>query len=720
MRTEISCRTKGSTAPKRTPYKMSSAPLHELVAVAVASDEDDMVYEHHNGAGSRIDGGAAVENRANGSGLSPSRASTLPPSSALNMQPASANALDPSKASMFLPGMGSFPTVTVQEESPRNAILTRACDNCRSSHTKCDGAERCLNCSRKNLACIYSKAKRRGRKPARQEDALSVADSMDLATDLLNHPIISNETHRYSISAAGAKRQRLSVSPNVGTATGAGPADEFKHDEHLLASYVGAYKTSIDFLFGSFAPLPASILGFGSLRTLNDVSRAAANLSLGGSVKDQSALVTFCSAAAIGAMIIGAPRYIVDDIIKTADDFVRGPRGLMFDFANKTAAGALFLLGYALFTHAQVYSSTDCSDASQTDEYDFDDEGDFALANSHSDNHNISAFKANTYFTLAGEICENANIYNTSTTGLTVQILRLLTNGAIAPQRRADGFAHVARAAFGVCPGRTVMASVFRIQECLKHDLPFDAAEAKAQLQQLLSTLPEDHQNENIKTFLHFQKLIIQATLGWLRIKGKDTSAADETERDPVATACEHVKALAGLSSNRAFPPCWTTQFVRLKSLVNKAAASDSIEKGDKPVADLVETLPWKGRVAHALRKQSTIPPISEAPPQTAAVIPSAPSPVPVQPQAYTMRSVSPHPPQQHMLPGMPSLTPQQMMFLPHIMGLPTSSNPGQFPQQMRPGMLPVPSGLPGMWSPHQAMLPPGMFPNYGNMPYQM
>jgi hypothetical protein len=92
---------------------------------------------------------------------------------------------------------------------------------------------------------------------------------MDLPSDLLNHPIVSNDTHRYSISAAGAKRQRLSVSPNVGTSTGAGPADEYKHDEQLLTSYVGAYKTSVDFLFGSFAPVPASILGFGPLRTLN-------------------------------------------------------------------------------------------------------------------------------------------------------------------------------------------------------------------------------------------------------------------------------------------------------------------------------------------------------------------------------------------------------------------------------------------------------------------
>jgi hypothetical protein len=450
------------------------------------------------------------------------------------------------------------------------------------------------------------------------------------------------------------------------------------------------------------------------------VSRAAAQLSLGGPVADQSSLVTFCAGAAIGAMITGAPRYIVDDIVKVADDFVRGPRGLMFDFANEAAASALFLLGYALFTHAQVYGGSDSSDASQTDEYDFDDEGDFAVVT--NDSNVISAFKANTYFAIAGEICENANIYNTSTTGLTVQILRLLVNGAIAPQRRADGYAHIARAAFGVCPGRTVMASVFRIQECLKHDLPFDAVEAKAQLLQLLSTLPDDHANENIKTFLHFQKLIIQATLGWLRVKGKDATQGDQ---DPVATACQHVKALASLSSNRCFPPCWTTQFVRLKSLTAKAPAPDSVEKADQDVSKLVEGLPWKGRVAHALRKQQvTEQPLPEPQPVVQPVV------VPSHNQAYAMRAMSPHPPQhQHqqqqqqqpqMLPGLPSLTPQQMMFLPHIMGLPTSQNPGQFPQHMRPGMIPVPGALPGMWAPHQAMLPHGMFPNYGNMPYQM
>jgi hypothetical protein len=119
--------TKTRQKQQGAPRTMSSAPLHELVAAAVASNEDDVAREHHAGSGQRIESGANGENRVAPEGLSPSRASALLPSAVLNMSSHSANLLESHRASMFLPGMGSFPSATAAEESARNAILTRAC-----------------------------------------------------------------------------------------------------------------------------------------------------------------------------------------------------------------------------------------------------------------------------------------------------------------------------------------------------------------------------------------------------------------------------------------------------------------------------------------------------------------------------------------------------------------------------------------------------------------
>lgn len=47
----------------------------------------------------------------------------------------------------------------------KRSMVSVACENCRSSHLKCDGTPRCGNCKRKNLNCTYSESKRRGRKP---------------------------------------------------------------------------------------------------------------------------------------------------------------------------------------------------------------------------------------------------------------------------------------------------------------------------------------------------------------------------------------------------------------------------------------------------------------------------------------------------------------------------------------------------------------------------
>lgn len=49
----------------------------------------------------------------------------------------------------------------------RRKITTLACENCRSSHLKCDGAETCGSCTRKGLTCVYPESRRRGRKPSK-------------------------------------------------------------------------------------------------------------------------------------------------------------------------------------------------------------------------------------------------------------------------------------------------------------------------------------------------------------------------------------------------------------------------------------------------------------------------------------------------------------------------------------------------------------------------
>lgn len=56
-----------------------------------------------------------------------------------------------------------------KESTPTNKrrkITSLACENCRSSHLKCDGLETCGSCTRKGLICVYPESKRRGRKPS--------------------------------------------------------------------------------------------------------------------------------------------------------------------------------------------------------------------------------------------------------------------------------------------------------------------------------------------------------------------------------------------------------------------------------------------------------------------------------------------------------------------------------------------------------------------------
>lgn len=623
---------------------------------------------------------------------------------------------------------------------------------------------------------MYSKAKRRGRKPARHDElgggGVGPLDALDMPLDVMQQAIVSNETHTYSISAAGAKRQRLAPAATITGASSAAVAatfarslspavDDTRHDERLLSAFLKAYKVSINFLFGSFAPVPASIPGFGSVRTIHvrfsfldtidtseptshiictfrlfyflaqDLSRAASQLATSAFVEDQAALVLFASAAAVGSMIEGAPTQIVDEILKHADDTARGGRGLIFDFSTPAVANALFLLGYAFFTHAQVYGGSQSDgDRSQTDEYDFDDDGDCAAAALTSESC-PSAFKAVTYFTLAGSICENANIYNTTTTGLTVQLLKLITNGALTPQKRADGFAHVARSAFGICPGRTVMASVFRIQECIKHDLPYDDAQARQQLEQLLSSLPSDATQPDAKTFVHFQKLIIRLTLGWLSLKSE---AASKPDPAAVLSAAEEIKALNELSRSRCFPPCWTTQFVRFKALAHKMESASSSEAAAE-IEALVSKLPWKNRVCHALRRatpefvssmspnQFGLSPIASTPIKSSSPQPPSALQQSPQPLHAPKHPTSPNPP---LLPGLPAIPPHQMMFLPQLMGLPTTSASSPFNQPIRPGVVPMPgpmpAGLPNglpVWPPAQGLLP-GMYPNFAPPPYHV
>lgn len=569
------------------------------------------------------------------------------------------------------------------------SLLTRACDNCRSSHTKCDGAERCLNCARKNLTCVYSKAKRRGRKPARIDGTFGSSDALSHDTGMRS--LVVNDAHTYVVSGAGTKRQRLSAVPNVAMSASHFSADEFKHMEQPITSYLHAYQTSINFLFGSFAPVPSAIAAVdGPLRTCADLARAASQLQHSGVVEDQAALVTICAAAAIGAMIMGSKKAVVDDILQTADDMSRLGRGLIFDFSSVSVASAFLVLGYAFFTHAQAFNNVDAS--SSTENCDFDDDGDF-----DPESESVSPFKAVTYLTLSAAICQHANIFNTTVVGLTVQLMRLIADGSVAPQQRADGYAHVACSAFGICPGRTIMASVFRIQECIKHNLNFDVAEARSQLGELLASLSQFEQDPDSVALTHFLKLIINSTLGWLQFKKGDSEATERSEFNHVERACDQMRALGELP--RAYPPCWTTQFVRLKALVTKTQPSSAAD-----VDVFVQKLPWKSRVAHVYGSAS---PAEPAPATPQRFVKSDPNAAASSNPTPTIQTTQPH-----MMHPMPNLTPQQLMFLPQIMGLSTAANMNPFMQPIRPGMVPMPNGMGPLW-PGQPLMP-GIYPTFG------
>jgi hypothetical protein len=68
----------------------------------------------------------------------------------------------------------------------KRSMISLACENCRTSHLKCDGAHPCVQCRKRKGNCVYSIPKRRGRKPINKE------------MDLLNNglPYIKSEMEK--------------------------------------------------------------------------------------------------------------------------------------------------------------------------------------------------------------------------------------------------------------------------------------------------------------------------------------------------------------------------------------------------------------------------------------------------------------------------------------------------------------------------------------------
>ncbi len=89
----------------------------------------------------------------------------------------------------------------------KRAMISLACENCRSSHLKCDGAHPCLQCRKRKTSCVYSVPKRRGRKPINKE------------TDLLNNglPRIKNEMEKNDSPNAIWKNPTKFASSSVST-----------------------------------------------------------------------------------------------------------------------------------------------------------------------------------------------------------------------------------------------------------------------------------------------------------------------------------------------------------------------------------------------------------------------------------------------------------------------------------------------------------------------
>ena len=86
-------------------------------------------------------------------------------------------------------------------------MITLACENCRSSHLKCDGANPCQPCRKRKTNCVYSVPKRRGRKPSNKE------------TDLLNNglPRIKSEMEKNDSPNAIWKNPTKFASSSVST-----------------------------------------------------------------------------------------------------------------------------------------------------------------------------------------------------------------------------------------------------------------------------------------------------------------------------------------------------------------------------------------------------------------------------------------------------------------------------------------------------------------------
>lgn len=139
-------------------------------------------------------------------------------------------------------------------------------DNCRASHTKCDGAEKCVNCHRKNLKCVYSKAKRRGRKATN-----GTASTTDLVANLPGRqdftdgtfyrtsPMISSDTYS-PLMLPAPKRQRIELPAQLTstpTTSAIAGAVDYRNDEQLFESFLATYRKNIQFLF-PFAPVPPS------------------------------------------------------------------------------------------------------------------------------------------------------------------------------------------------------------------------------------------------------------------------------------------------------------------------------------------------------------------------------------------------------------------------------------------------------------------------------
>lgn len=95
----------------------------------------------------------------------------------------------------------------------KRSMVSVACENCRSSHLRCDGTTRCSHCCRKNLTCTYSESKRRGRKPIKESSPKKKESIGEVHKDSWKLPTNSPTSNLQSLydAATGQKMSPTSM-----------------------------------------------------------------------------------------------------------------------------------------------------------------------------------------------------------------------------------------------------------------------------------------------------------------------------------------------------------------------------------------------------------------------------------------------------------------------------------------------------------------------------